>query len=82
MVNTEKIFEDMLLVSKTETEEQPEEHKARVSRKLKDILDARLSRETESKVRREPAQTEQVNLEEEVKTLPHAIQRNIVASPL
>ena len=53
MVNTEKVVEDNLLASSIEIEEQPEEHKVRVSRKLKDILDARLFKETESKVRRE-----------------------------
>ena len=42
------------------TNEQPEEHKARVNHKLQDILDARLFLETENKVRRESEQEDKV----------------------
>ena len=82
MVNTEKVVEDNLLASSIEIEEQPEEHKVRVSRKLKDILDARLFKETESKVRRESEQADQVNLEEEIKTIPEVVEEFIAPNPL
>ena len=60
MVNADKVIEDQLLVAENVTNEQPEEHKARVNYKLKDILDARLFLETENKVRRESEQADQV----------------------
>lgn len=60
MVNADKVIENQLLVAEKVTNEQPEEHKARVNHKLQDILDARLFLETENKVRRESEQEDQV----------------------
>ena len=60
MVNADKVIENQLLEAEKVTNEQPEEHKARVNHKLQDILDARLFLETENKVRRESEQEDQV----------------------
>lgn len=57
MINAEKVIEDKLLVADGECDEQPDDHKARVSCQLKSILDARLSKETEGKAEREACQS-------------------------
>ena len=48
MVNADKIIEDNMLKAEAQSEEKPEEFKARVIRKLDDILEARQFAETEN----------------------------------
>ena len=48
MVNADKIIEDNMLKAEAQSEEKPEEFKARVVRKLDDILEARQFTELET----------------------------------
>ena len=59
MVNADKIIEDNMLKSVTQSEEKPEELKARVIRKLDDILEARQFAETENRAIIESANKEE-----------------------
>ena len=59
MVNADKIIEDNMLEASAQSEEKPEEFKARVIRKLDDILEARQFAETENQAIIESANKEE-----------------------
>ena len=65
MVNVDKMIEDQVLEADKENNEEPDQFKARLSRQVKQILDSRLFSETESKVKRESQEAENIAKEAE-----------------